>query len=544
MLGSGRRWRLLLSLAGALIVLGCRGDSAATARGDALVISTAGDADYLFPPLITSTTGAVIADQLFESLGDLGDSLNVIGDRGFLPRLADRWVWGADSLSIAFHLNPKALWHDGAHVRARDVRFTYQLYMNAALGSPQASSLSSIDSVTVRDSATAIFWFSSRSPEQFYVAAAHMLILPEHVYGRIAANALASSAVVRTPVGSGPFIFSRWIHGSTIEIIANAKHYAHPPLLKRVVWVISPEFQAAATRFLAGEADLFEAVRTDMLPTIARSPDLSVVELPSFKYGFLAFNLRDPNGQAFANPVFGSAAVRRALTMAVDRASLVSNVFDGSALPALGPMMRAMPTTDTTVAQIPFDTIAARRLLDSLGWRVGASGVRERAGRKLAFSILVPSSSRDRKAVALVLQAQFRRVNIDVSIHTVEINTMLQDLSAHRFDTALETWVMSPDPASVLQSWSSASARHEGSNYGGYANPVFDGEMATAMHAASLAAARPRYSRAYETIIRDAPAIWLFEPRNLIGVNRRVHHPRLRADAWWAKIYRWNVTRH
>lgn len=278
-----------------------------------------------------------------------------------------------------------------------------------------------------------------------------------------------------------------------------------------------------------------------MLPSISRSPALSVVELSSFKYGFLAFNLRDPEHPNRPHPIFGSATTRRALTMAVDRTSLVSNVFNGSALPGLGPMMRAMPTTDATVAQIPYDTNAARRLLDSLGWHIGTSGIRERAGHKLAFSMLVPSSSRERKAAALVLQAQFRRIGIHVSIHSVEINTMLQDLSAHRFDAALETWVMSPDPASVLQSRSSVSARSGGSNYGGYADSVFDSEMVTAMQATSLVVARPLYTRAYETIIRDAPAIWLFEPRNLIGMNRRIHHPPLSADAWWADMYKWYI---
>ena len=46
--------------------------------------------------------------------------MNTTGDAGWVPRLATRWEWAPDSLSITFHLDPKATWHDGAPVADRD----------------------------------------------------------------------------------------------------------------------------------------------------------------------------------------------------------------------------------------------------------------------------------------------------------------------------------------------------------------------------------------------------------------------------------------
>jgi ABC-type transport system substrate-binding protein len=151
-----------------LLLVGCdragsRDDDAAT--GGTLVIATAADAKTLFPPLIDDVTGKQVSDQMFEGLAAIGEKINTVGDQGFTPRLAQRWEWAPDSLSIAFHIDPRARWHDGAPVTASDVRFSHQLYIDPAIASPHAAVVSNIDSITIRDSLTAVAWFGRRTPE-------------------------------------------------------------------------------------------------------------------------------------------------------------------------------------------------------------------------------------------------------------------------------------------------------------------------------------------------------------------------------------------
>jgi len=108
-ISSGRRAALCCTLAlAASLLAGCGEKSHGGGGGGTLVVSTASDADNLFPPLIMSSQARQVVEQIFEPLADVGDSLNVFGDAGFIPRLADSWTWSADSLSIAFHLNPRA----------------------------------------------------------------------------------------------------------------------------------------------------------------------------------------------------------------------------------------------------------------------------------------------------------------------------------------------------------------------------------------------------------------------------------------------------
>ncbi|MGI9089550.1 MAG: peptide ABC transporter substrate-binding protein [Gemmatimonadaceae bacterium] len=531
----------LVFLAG---LAGCAqsGRSTGTDGRGTVVISTAADADGLFPPLVTTTLGRAISQQLFEPLASIGDSLNVIGDAGFEPRLADRWDWSRDSLSIAFHLNPGAHWHDGVPVRADDVKFTQHIYVDSALATPDASLFADIDSVSVRDSLTPVFWFKRRSPHQFYVAAAEMEIVPEHVYGKVATTALASSDLLRHPIGSGRFKFLRWTPGATIEIVSNDAHYRAPAKLDRVIWTIAPDFGAASARFLNGEADFFESIRPEMLAQVERAPNLRVVTTPGFKYGFLALNLQDPMRPGAPHRLFGDRALRRALTMAVDRGSIVRSVFDTLAVPSLGPMVHAMPTTDTTVAELPFDPARATRLLDSLGWHESSNGVRYRNGLPLEFTIVTPSSSKERGRLAVLLQDQFKHVGARVKVQTLEINTLMQQLATRDFDAVMATWSMDANPAAVRQSWGSEAAHEKGSsNYTGYASARFDAQLDRAASATSLAVARPLFTQAYQTIIDDAPAVWLFEPDNVVGVQRRIHLAPLRANAWWANLADWSV---
>src|SRR5437762_9083568 len=110
----------------AVLLCGCVGTESTTrgSSGGTLSMSTGGDPDVLIPSLLQSTTAAQIADMVYDHLADIGDSLNTVGDGGFTPRLADRWTWASDSMSIAFHINANAKWHDGQPVRSTDVRFT------------------------------------------------------------------------------------------------------------------------------------------------------------------------------------------------------------------------------------------------------------------------------------------------------------------------------------------------------------------------------------------------------------------------------------
>ena len=511
-----------VTLLGVIAVMGCErsasGSAAASNAGGTLIVATAGDADNLFPPLTMTGQGRQVVDQIFDYLADIGPQLNTIGDKGFTPRLAKSWTWAKDSMSIAFRLNDLARWHDGKPVRASDVRFTFKLLTDSALGSPIAATLGGIDSVTIRDSITAVVWYAKRSPEQFFDFVYNVAILPEHLLANIPVKSLASSQFARQPIGSGRFRFAKWDGGSRIEIVSDSNNYRGRAKLDRVVWLVTPDMSAAATRLLTGEADFLEVVRGSTVDQVAASPRARLLTGPSLDYGFLAFNVR--------RPPFNDREVRRALSMAVDRAALARNVFDTLAIAGLGPVTRAL-TASKGLSAIGYDSAAAARILSTHA--------------PISFRILVPTSSAVRMKYATLLQSQYSRFGIKVTIEPMEVNAFVQRLTKGDFDAVLNAWHTDPSPAAVLQAWGGSAMPPQGANFAGYRSPAFDALVDSASRSFDASTAREQYGRAYSLIDADAPAVWLYEAKNVSGVSRRVRITAVRADAWWSDLADWTI---
>jgi len=100
-------------------------------------------------------------------------------------------------------------------------------------------------------------------------------------------------------------------------------------------------------------------------------------------------------------------------------------------------------------------------------------------------------------------------------------------------------WHVDPSPGGIRQTWASAGTGAGGSNYGSYTNPAFDAQADSALAAMTLPARRELFKRAYQTIIDDAPAIWLAEPKSSVSIHRRIRTPALRPDAWWSSLAEW-----
>lgn len=527
----------------AVLLCACVGTESQSGKsaGGTLVISTGGNPDILVPALLSSVQAAQIVDLVYDRLANIGDSLNILNDGGFTPRLADHWTWGQDSLTIAFHIDPRAKWHDGKPVRSNDVRFTFRSTTDSTLGSGVPALISNIDSVTTPDSATAVFWFHARSPQQFYDATFQMPIIPEHIWKGVPPASWRGSETARHPIGSGQYRFVRWIPGAVVELAADTANYRGSPKLSRVIWSIAPDFNTVVTRFLSGETDFFEALRLENLPEVARHPELKTKRYRGSAYIFAQFNMRDPVDHSRPHPIFGNRDLRRALTMATDRVTLVRSVYDSLGVPALGPTVRAYPTTDSNLEQIPFDLARARQLLDSLGWRdANGDGIRERNGRPLQFSLMVPGTSRPRVSLAVLLQEQLRQAGVKVDVEQLDFPVLIERQRKRAFDAAIGQWITQPSPGSIRGTWGTAGSRaSSGSNYSSYENPIFDANVDSALSSFKPAARKAYFTRAYETIIQDAPAIWLAEPLPTVGYHSRLQLAPLRSDAWWAHIPDW-----
>ncbi len=526
-----------------LLFAACRSDGTAAEgkHASTLVMTLPADADNMLPPFSTNETSAQLQSVLFEKLAEIDDSMHVVGDVGFRPSLADSWSWTPDSLSIAFHLDPHAHWHDGVPVRAADVLYSYRLNSSKTLGSPVAPLLAHVDSVTARDTVTPVFWFHSRSPEQFFNAASQFRVLPTHLLQNIPDSALQTSAFARHPVGSGPYKFVRWVSGSTIEVAADSTFHRGRPKIDRLIWSIAGNPDAAVLRLLSGEANFVETLRKQDIAQISKHPELKTLRYPAMLVYFMRFNEHARKGHE-PHPVLGDREVRRALSMAVDRRRAVNTVYDSATRLLSGPFTSNLPTYDTLLPTLPYAPDSAAAILQRRGWVMGKDSIRHKGPVALQFSLIVPGSSTQRQEMAVLVQDMMKRLGARLDIEHTDFPTLSARTAAHDFDASFEGMSLDPTASGIRQEWSTTAAKGGGtSNTGYYSNPSFDALIDSAVANMDGNAAIAQYRRAYATLIADAPAIWLYEAPAVAGMSINVHPAPTRADMWFVHLADWTI---
>ena len=534
----------LLVLAAAAVFTACsskENSPAGGSSGGTMIVDASNDAVDVFPPYVGDQIGRMVQDLVFDRLAEIGPDLLTVGDKTFTPQLAKSWTWAPDSLSIAFSLDPRARWHDGRAVTANDVRYSFRTFVDPKVGSPVAPLLANVDSVSMRDSLTPVVWFKKHTPEQFYDVAYQLIIMPEHVYGAVPVEQLHTSPITRNPVGSGRFRFVKWDAGSRIELVADTSNYRGRAKLDRLIVTPVSEPAAASTQVLSGQADFIFAFPIDQVSKLDSSKVARPVSLPQLAYAFMGMNQYDPKSKNNAHPIFSDVRVRRALSMAVDRVGMLRNVFGDKGRLAHGPFPMIVSFADSTLRLPPYDTTAAKALLDSAGWMVGGDGYRSKRGRQLHFNLLVPTSSAPRMRYAVLLQEQFRKIGARVDLDQLDPNAMNARQQAYDFDAIMAGFNTDPSPSGSKQNWSTAGIGPTGQNMLRYSNRTVDALLDSATSAFDPAQTKRHLTRAYQTLVDDVPAIWLYDYISIPAVNRRITTAPMRADEWWANLADWYI---
>jgi len=260
---------------------------------------------------------------------------------------------------------------------------------------------------------------------------------------------------------------------------------------------------------------------------------------PSAAYGFLGFNLVSPKGGAAPHPVLGDRATRQALARAIDRATAAKSVFGPAAKAPPGPMSQLLWLWSDSIPTTPFDAEAARRELTGLGWRAGKDGTRVRQGQRLAFDILVPSTSVARRQLAVVLQEMWRAVGAAVTVTAVDFPVFQQRLGQGKFDSYIGAWIDEPSARGLADQWTRAG--WAALNYGHYADARFDSLFQQASRMGDVGQAARAYRAALGVLNADAPALFLFAPANAAVLSQRVRELEINPYSWASGLRKWRL---
>jgi peptide/nickel transport system substrate-binding protein len=414
------------------------------------------------------------------------------------PRLAREWTVSPDGLTWTLGLREGVKFSDGEPFTSADVLFTFRALYDPRVKSDLVPSFE-IDGkpLTVRAPDDRTILITLPAPYGPGIAMLDSLpILPRHrLAAALEAGTFRDAWGVTTPLneitGLGPFAVSEYASGDRLVLTRNLHFYRQDdqgrplPYLDRLELRFVADQNAEILRLEAGEADLMtDEVRAEDIAGLKPLADQGRLRLlaagVSISPDGLWFNLRPDAAAARARPWLQREELRRAISLAVNRAAIVDRVYLGAAEPVFGPItpghgmwyLPDLPRTD-------FNPSQARTLLSGIGLtdRDGDGMLDDSSGRPARFSMLTQKGNTVRERAASVIQDQLRQVGLAVDVVPLETGAMVErwgkgEYEAMYFGVRFDSF----DPARNLEFWLSSGGFHFWN--AGQSTPATDWEAA------------------------------------------------------------------
>ena len=468
------------------------------------------------------------------------------------PALAKSWKTSADGRIFTLQLRKGIRFSDGHPFDADDVVFSFVVYMDEKVDSPQRDLLiidgkpltvTKIDQYAVRFSLPRPYAAAERLFDGLAMLPKHLLEKP-YREGRFE-QAWSLNAAPAQVAGLGPFRLKQYLPGQRIVLERNPYYWRvdrdnhRLPYLDELVFLFLGTEDAQAMRFEAGETNVLSRMSSENYNLLSREraqrgsllADLG----PSLEYNFLVFNQNDLGSKkldaiAHKQGWFRDLKFRQAVSAAIDRDSIVRLVYGtrGAALWGnVGPGNKLW--LNTAIPHPPRSLDTARQLLKSAGFTWNPSGqLLDASGQAVEFSIITSSSNTERMQMATLIQDDLSHLGMQVYVVPLEFRAQI----ARVFQTFdYEAAIMGlgggdADPNPEMNVWTTSGTSHLW--HLGETQPAtpWEHEIDQLMHQQMVtldyAKRKQLYDRVQQLIAENLPFIFLATPNILVGADQRV----------------------
>ncbi|MGH7755528.1 MAG: peptide ABC transporter substrate-binding protein, partial [Vulcanimicrobiaceae bacterium] len=424
----------------------------------------------------------------------------------------------ADGKTITYHLRTDAKWSDGVPFSADDVVFSTKVVLNPANLEVSRTGWSLIAKIDEPDNHTVVYHlkkpYAPAIVSFFGSAGANPCILPKHLLGSLPdINHAAYNAL---PVGIGPFKYKQWKRGDFVELVANPLYFRGRPKLDKVIYKIVPDWNTVVTELQSGELDLAAYVPNSLFARVQALRGFITVHEPSLYFSHVDLNLTRP---ALKDP-----AVRRALLYATDRRTIVEKIEHALGVVQDSPISPINPVHDPSIPVTPFDLDKAKAILDAAGWKLGADGIREKGGLKLALDLATVAGNAERDQWAAIMQNGWQKIGVKLTVKHYLPSLMFASYSdggilyTGKFDLAQFQW--GGDPIGDLSNlYECSQIPPNGQNVSRYCNKAADAAMERVKADYDLGDRRRDDAIVQQLLAKDIPTIVLFIPEDVFVYN-------------------------
>jgi oligopeptide transport system substrate-binding protein len=437
------------------------GSNGPAASEQTITIAWGAEPPSLDPGLATDVTSSNILLNIMDPLVTLGADLEPV------PSLAERWDVSKDGKTVTFHLRGDGKWTNGDPVTAEDFEWSWKRTMSPELAADYAyqfygivgaaeynacekncNALRDKVGVDALDDRTLEVRLTSAQPWFVQQVSHHSFLAVHRLTVEQFGDRWTESSNIVT---DGPFKLDAWEHSASIDLVKNdAWRGAADVSLTRVNGKIIVDGTTRVQAFEAGEVDALDAggLPPDEIGRLKETPEYEVYPaLGTYYYGFNLKNLPDIHE-------------RRALSLAIDRQTIIDSIAQADQVPSTGYSPKGLPGFDTFNPNSPWTP---------------ASGDLDAAKNELAQAqdqktdlTLYFNDSPGHKEIATAVQAQWKELGISTTLKQQEWAQFLEFLGPppnSAVDVYRSGWIGDyVDAINFLELWTCDSGNNN-SNY-------------------------------------------------------------------------------
>ncbi|MCK9331184.1 MAG: ABC transporter substrate-binding protein [Candidatus Cloacimonetes bacterium] len=473
---------VMLVLVASLFAGGSKESSQIPAAKDSLTVALASEPRSLDPFGSNDSNSTNIKLQVYDTL------LYIDTDASIQPNLAEKYEW-VDGNTLQVTIRKDVKFHNGDLLKASDVLYTLQHSQESEYTTWIVEGVN-FDKTVCDDEAGTVS-IVLNEPSGSLPARLCQLIVVSKSYTEKDPKILESA-----PMGTGPFLFDKWVKGDSLTFKANKDYWKGAPAYSTLILRSITESATRTIEIKSGNVDVALSVIESDVESLSKNPDVKVIRKPGSSNTWIGFNCT-------AAP-FDNQKVRQAVCYAIDKKAIVDAVYSGIGSVATGPIPPSVWGYTADVPDYSYNPAKAKQLLAEAGYANG-----------LTVEIKT-SNSQVRVDIAEIVQQFLKEVGITVKISTLENATYLTDIvnmNVQMFILGWETTTLDADYGlyepyhSGMPTWSNTT---------GFSDPEVDRLLDEARRCIDMDQRRELYRQAQIAIVEGAPAAFLWDKEDIV----------------------------
>ncbi|MDA8086193.1 MAG: peptide-binding protein [Nitrospiraceae bacterium] len=494
---------------------------------DTVVVGSLADARRLLPLFAGDSASADISGLIFNGLTKYDKNVKITGD------LAKSWEIKKGGLEIIFHLRKGVKWQDGKDFTSADVLFTYKTVTDPKVPTPYSSNYGPVDKVEAPDPYTVKVYY--KKPFAPALESWGMGIIPKHI---LEGKDVSAEQFNRHPIGTGPYRLKQWITGQRIELEAFDGYFEGKPGIKRYIMRIIPDMSTMFLELKFGGIDYMDVSPAQYKLVVSRSAFFrkffNRFQYPSFGFTYVGWNLLDPR--------FSDVRIRRALSHAIDKASIIKGALMGYGTPCTGPFLPGSWAYNPDVPDPSYDPARSLELFREAGWTL-KKGVLQKDGKPFRFTILTNQGNTERLLAAEIIKEDLRKAGVIANIKVLEWQALLHDfIDKKRFEAVILGWSLSRDP-DLYEIFDSSQTKDGGFNFVSFKDQEADRLIEEGRTTFDLKKRKQIYHKLHYLLAQEQPYTFLYVPDALEVLNKKFHGVREAPLGIWYNFIHWWVPR-